>query len=781
MNNEKEINQLHNKGFVIIRASQTTNAPIGWKNKQTGKWGYVDQMNDPNLIVYKNTFDASLIASSHCGFYLGHNHLCCIDLDTKKTTIEQTSELRDECARILKNKIAIERTKSNGFHIYFRYKERLPNNPNFMGLGVDNWIEIYYSKRFIACYLSRSKRYKLEHGSILSLPILTKGEHAKLIALFAEYKGKEKKQPKKSKPKKVDQEAWNQAESYTKQIEDQGLDITGDNPTWFKIGKALANAFGNKGFDLFNRISQFSPKYNADTIEDDYSKFVQYDYHDRDKKITIASFFKMCIDAGLKSIETLNSLKLHPVASTKEFELPITKKDSMAERVHTLVMTFKSHIEICCIDKGSFFVYDTTHWMPKNPRQIVDLLKDFINRSEVDDSIRKTLYTLPYLEMALRELALITMKDSIEPYTGNLKDGIFVNMENGVLYIDLKNGKRKLLDHEPKYNFTTLLPFNYSPADDCPRFNKWLDTQMPTRDSQIAYYAFVASCLTRHKADIIMLLAGETSTGKSSLIDITRRIVGLENSVAISAGILFGGTSDAQAQAIQMENKLLAYDFDSQPFKHLELLLKVAAGEPIPGWKMNIARRPVVNYGRVIVGMNPYNYSVFNPAVARRFITINMDVKIVKDNSVMPAIYENEMPGIFNHVLNIGVKHLIENGGQIKQTESIKKATVDFHMSNRDSIRWFDSKYLVLKQSNDKSNKYSAFQKLQRENPKIEIIFTSIGEMYNQFRIWMEDSEGYTPGKIQLRKHFAADLKLIGIEDQVVKHQGLGIYVGLKK
>lgn len=791
MSNEKEIQSLHNKGYVILKATRANNSPIGWKRKITTSnkkaWGYAEEMADPLLSIYHSTFNAFALSKSHCGFYLGHGNLCCIDLDTKKTTHEVTTKLKDAILQAVGQHVMVETTKSNGYHIYFLYDERLDNRPDWMGLKELNWIELYYSKRFIACYLSNSKKYARVHGDPHLLKPLSKKDHAKLIGILNPYKGKEaKKSARKAKDfGPVDTETWRQAEAYVKQLEDKGLDVTGSNPTWFKIGKGFAHAFGAKGFDMFNRVSQFSPLYNADTIQDDYTRFVTDEESAKDKKITIASFFKICADNGLNDLTTIQTLRAHPPASVKEFELTLSKKERMPEHVHTLVEAFLRHVEICCIDQAYFYVFEHTHWVRRNSREVVDMLNSFVDRSDVDDKYRKLLRTLPYLDMAIRELKLITMREALEPHTGNLREGIFINMENGVLHVDMKSGKRKLLDHESKYNFTTILPFCYEPLLRSPLFDAWMGTQIPDDTLHQAYYAFVASCLTRHKADIIMLLAGETSTGKSSLIDITRRLIGLENSVAVSAGILFSGTSEAQTQAMQMENKLLAYDFDSQPFKHLEMLLKVAAQEPLPGWQMHVARRPVINYGRLLIAMNPYNYSVFNPAVARRFITVNMDVPVVKDNSVMPAIYENELAGIFNHVLNVGVKHLLENNGQIRITDSMRKATLDFHTKQKDSTRWFESRYCLLKPSMDKSNRLSIEQKLQRENVGVEITFSTVTEMYTQYKTWLVDEEGWNENKLPLRKHFASDLKLIGVCDGIVKFPGneikQGLFLGVKK
>jgi hypothetical protein len=768
----KEINELHSKGYVILQANRSTNAPIGWKHTggkwgAKGKWGYTEEMEDPELKVYKRTFNGSIVARGHCGFYLGHNQLCCIDLDTKKTTIEETTKLKDAIVKKLKNKVVVERTKSNGFHIYFRY-QTLPNNPDFMAKGKDNWIELYYSKRFIACYLSATGLYKLEHGSFHELEPLTKMQHTALMKILKPYAGKPiiVKKPKPQKIKPIDEQTRRQIESYVEQIVEKGIDITGDNPKWFRIGKAFANALGEEGFKYFNEISQFSPKYNADTIKDDYMRFLYDDAKPRDNKITIATFFKYCSEAGLYDLKTLEVIKQQP--EEKEFDLMISEKDKFADIAHAVAVNFINVVPLVCIDKKSFYIFKDTHWRPINERQVCEYVIDFVHRSTAPPKIARAIETLPYKKAILEELVLLTMVDALTPNTGNLQDGININMANGILHVDLKNGKRKLLEHQAAYQFTGVLPYNYELDATCPRFDAWLDKQLPNKDEQEAYYAFVASCLTKHKADIILLLAGGTSTGKSSLIEITRRLIGLDNSVPISAATLFSGKADGQAMAMQMENKLLAYDFDAQPFRSLEVLLKVAAQEPIMGWQMGVARRPVTNYGRLMLAMNPHNYSVFTPAVARRFITLSMDVKVVKDNSVIPAIYENELAGIFLKVLDIGMKHLIENNGQIKISEAMQKKTTDFHIGSRDSIRWFNMHYEIPNPPSDRlmrSTKLTKFEKYQKENPNKKLVRISITELHRRFKIWMEDVEGYPAQKIPVRKFFAQDLELIGVTE----------------
>jgi len=157
---------------------------------------------------------------------------------------------------------------------------------------------------------------------------------------------------------------------------------------------------------------------------------------------------------------------------------------------------------------------------------------------------------------------------------------------------------------------------------------------------------------------------------------------------------------------------------------------------------------------------------------------------VEKENNVMPAIYENELAGIFNHVLNVGIKHLIENVGKIKVTNEMKKATLDFHLHARDSIKWFNENFCALKPPIEAGNKLTLQQKYEDANPDVKVIkFTTIADMYRNFRSWLEDVEGYPVNKIPLRKHFAADLELYGVKEGFAKIAGQlhrGVYVGVK-
>lgn len=52
------------------------------------------------------------------------------------------------------------------------------------------------------------------------------------------------------------------------------IDITKDYDDWLRIGAGIANAFGDKGYILFDRISSISPKYSSYECEDKYDSLL---------------------------------------------------------------------------------------------------------------------------------------------------------------------------------------------------------------------------------------------------------------------------------------------------------------------------------------------------------------------------------------------------------------------------------------------------------------------------------------------------------------------------
>lgn len=792
MSREQTIQRLHDKGFVLLKAHRNNNSPVGWrqptKEGAKPKYGYVTEMKDPELTRYRKTFNARDLAKSHNGFYLGHGGLCCIDLDTKHSTLETTTDLKDRIVEALGSCVFVETTKSNGWHIYFLYGQRLNNVPRFASKDPDeNWIELYYHSRFVACYLSSTNNYHAHHLSMETLGEMGEDQHAKLLEILSPFRAPEEVRVKRD-AMPVDEQTFKEASYYVDQIEKEGIDITGGYNTWYALGCSLASAFGTRGFDLFNRISAQGPTYNPDEIEDTYRDWCERDSGRAGDKITIATFFKFCKDAGLTDAATLvlrggrkNKMSEND-SGVEEVSLNITRRMSADTRVLIIVEEFIKSCRILSLDKGSFHTFQDTHWVYTMEKDVMEMVYQFVDQTDYPEPME--VRTLAFWERIVKLLRNKVAVRSIEPVTGDMKEEFNINLLNGVLNINLRTGKRVLKDHAAEYYFTSVVPYEYNAAATCEKFNAFLTSQLPNPEWQQYYIAYIAGCLTKYKLEKILMFVGPPNTGKSTLIDITARVLGRENCTGIDAGTLFSGRPDGMTNVAQMEHKLLAYDPDCGNLKDTNLFKKIATGEEVMGWVMNVSRRMVSNYARLLLSLNNSFWSSFEPAIQKRALVLPFR-EVVTDINVhlVDEITREECSGILNRLLDEGLAYLIKTRGRILMTQELMTVSRDFHMEKSTAFQWFKAHYVVptppdasllkigkgslsymdkIKQS----NRDTKFVTETEEEVDCEWVVTKYSDLLIEYRRWCEDVEFCVPKQAQ---YFRSDLAALGVTESVFR------------
>lgn len=87
--------------------------------------------------------------------------------------------------------------------------------------------------------------------------------------------------------------------SLIKKITLKGVDIAPDYESYLRLGFALANEFGETGRELFHTVCKESNKYDEIHAEKLFSDCVKLN----DGRTTIATFFHLCKEAGIKLIE----------------------------------------------------------------------------------------------------------------------------------------------------------------------------------------------------------------------------------------------------------------------------------------------------------------------------------------------------------------------------------------------------------------------------------------------------------------------------------------------
>jgi hypothetical protein len=77
-------------------------------------------------------------------------------------------------------------------------------------------------------------------------------------------------------------------------IKQTNIDITMDEPDWFRISCAFANEFGETGRDYFHQVSQFHSGYDSRETDRKYDRALKSRY-----RYGIGTFIKVCRDYGI--------------------------------------------------------------------------------------------------------------------------------------------------------------------------------------------------------------------------------------------------------------------------------------------------------------------------------------------------------------------------------------------------------------------------------------------------------------------------------------------------
>jgi P4 family phage/plasmid primase-like protien len=113
-----------------------------------------------------------------------------------------------------------------------------------------------------------------------------------------------------------------------------------------------------------------------------------------------------------------------------------------------------------------------------------------------------------------------------------------LNVFNGELTFDEGTGNATLQPHDPAHWQTTLLPVDYRPEAECPRFDLFLREifkPLADRDAMIEYLWELIGYTIQPTKDIAawVLLTGDGSNGKTTLLEIIRTMLG-EHAIAAS-------------------------------------------------------------------------------------------------------------------------------------------------------------------------------------------------------------------------------------------------------
>jgi putative DNA primase/helicase len=135
--------------------------------------------------------------------------------------------------------------------------------------------------------------------------------------------------------------------------------------------------------------------------------------------------------------------------------------------------------------------------------------------------------------------AVAKMMQSYQCFVKALSTTGLVHATNGV--IDLHGPTPKLLEHDPGYKFTTTAGIKYDENAKCPRFEKTLLSQALERDDILLLQKYLGSMLLGPNiTHNILLIRGTPGSGKSTIITVVEKILGIDRVAQLRTAHLGG-------------------------------------------------------------------------------------------------------------------------------------------------------------------------------------------------------------------------------------------------
>lgn len=237
-----------------------------------------------------------------------------------------------------------------------------------------------------------------------------------------------------------------------------------------------------------------------------------------------------------------------------------------------------------------------------------------------------------------------------------------LNCKNGT--IDLKTGD--LLDHDPKHRITLMIPVNYKPAA---RFDRW-DQFLTEAVGRYQYVRYLQKemgyCLTGSTAEeIIIILYGEESTGKSTFYEPIMRVFGAGDNENAHPGyghyMRFetlkqtskdGGAAREDMLRLRTCRAVICSEIEKNTVFNTALVKKIASGEPL------VARGNYAKYSteysprfKIVIGTNYMPIIPFDDSY-RRF-RVHPFVHAFEGNSKDKSLKEDFLtnPAAKEHIL----------------------------------------------------------------------------------------------------------------------------------
>lgn len=299
-----------------------------------------------------------------------------------------------------------------------------------------------------------------------------------------------------------------------------------------------------------------------------------------------------------------------------------------------------------------------------------------------------------------------------------------ITLKNGVLNLENKT----LSEFTPDYKIKNKVPVNYNPAAYSEAMDKTLDKiccndkNLRLLIEEMVGYLF----FRRNELGKCFILTGKGSNGKSTLLDVIKRMIGKENLASVSLNEL-----NDRFKTFQLEGKLVnvgddisnGYIEDNSTFK------KLVTGETVNVERKGSDPFDFENYSKLIFSANEIpRINDLSEGLKRRLVFIPFNAKFSKkDSDFDPFIIDKLMQNdSLEYLLKIGLQGLdrILNNRAFTNVQSVEEAWEEYEKRNNPVIGFIDEGKIENESTKDVYLQYQVYCNESGLKPLSRIAFS---------------------------------------------------------
>ena len=263
----------------------------------------------------------------------------------------------------------------------------------------------------------------------------------------------------------------------------------------------------------------------------------------------------------------------------------------------------------------------------------------------------------------------------------------WINFKNG--WLDAKT--LTMHPHNPQYLSINQIPYEFDTKwlgdiPDGENVQRYLSSSVPDEDNQLMMWEYLGYCMSADTSfQKFLMIKGRGGTGKSILVSIFQKVVGIDNASSISLQSL-----NQRFYATGLFGKLLnaCADIPATALENVDVIKKAVGEDTLLYERKGADATQFTSYAKLLFSANelPLNLDEKSNAYYRRLMILNMNQAIPdKDKHLKDKLYA-EMP----YILTMSVKSLnrLYEDGTFKESDESRECVESLHRS-ADSVKAF--------------------------------------------------------------------------------------------